>query len=118
VDASAVQNAVTAGFALAHDEFVRAALVLSALLFVLGAVGVFLRRNVITVLMCVELMLNAVNLAFVAFSRAHGVLDGQVLVFFVFTVAAAEAAVGLAIVIALQRHRESLDVDSFDLLKG
>ena len=115
---TAVNEAILGGVGVAHGEFVRVALIVSALLFVLGAIGVFLRRNVITVLMCVELMLNAVNLAFVAFSRAHGVLDGQILVFFVFTVAAAEAAVGLAIVIALQRHRESLDVDSFNLLKG
>ena len=98
-------------------EVIRHALVLSALLFAVGAVGVFLRRNLITIFMCVELMLNAVNLAFVAFSRAHGVFDGQVLVFFVMTVAAAEAAVGLAIVIALHRHKDSLDVDAFSLLK-
>jgi NADH-quinone oxidoreductase subunit K len=97
--------------------FLSHALLLSLLLFAIGAVGVFLRRNVITIFMCVELMLNAVNLAFVAFSRAHGTLDGQVLVFFVMVVAAAEAAVGLAIVIALQRHKDTLDVDSFNLLK-
>jgi NADH-quinone oxidoreductase subunit K len=106
------------GFTAAHAGFVQVALAVSAFLFVLGAVGVFIRRNVITVMMCIELMLNAVNLAFVAFSRAHGTIDGQILVFFVFTVAAAEAAVGLAIVIALQRNREDLDVDSFNLLKG
>ncbi|HET7294221.1 MAG TPA: NADH-quinone oxidoreductase subunit NuoK [Vicinamibacteria bacterium] len=93
------------------------ALFLSALLFCLGVVGVFLRRNVITVFMCIELMLNAVNLAFVAFSRALGSLDGQVLVFFVMTVAAAEAAVGLAIVIALQRHKDTLDLDAFNVMK-
>jgi NADH-quinone oxidoreductase subunit K len=93
------------------------ALVLSAILFVIGAFGVFLRRNVITVFMCVELMLNAVNLSFVAFSRSLGTLDGQILVFFVMTVAAAEAAVGLAIIMALQRHKETLDVDSFNLMK-
>jgi NADH-quinone oxidoreductase subunit K len=98
-------------------NIVQHALLLSALLFGLGALGVFLRRNVITVLMCVELMLNAVNLAFVAFSRAVGNLDGQVLVFFVLTVAAAEAAVGLAIVIAIHRHRDTLDIDSFNLMK-
>jgi NADH-quinone oxidoreductase subunit K len=97
--------------------FLSHALLLSLLLFAIGAVGVFLRRNVITIFMCVELMLNAVNLAFVAFSRAHGTLDGQVLVFFVMVVAAAEAAVGLAIVIAIQRHKDTLDVDSFSLLK-
>jgi len=93
------------------------ALLLSLALFGLGALGVFLRRNVITLFMCIELMLNAVNLAFIAFSRAWGTLDGQVLVFFVMTVAAAEAAVGLAIVIALQRHRDTMDVDAFDLMK-
>ena len=93
------------------------ALLLSLALFALGVLGVFLRRNVITIFMCIELMLNAVNLAFIAASRALGTLDGQVLVFFVMTVAAAEAAVGLAIVIALQRHTDTLDVDSFDLMK-
>jgi NADH-quinone oxidoreductase subunit K len=93
------------------------ALYLSLALFVVGAVGVFLRRNLITVFMCVELMLNAVNLSFVAFSRAHGTLDAQVLVFFVLTVAAAEAAVGLAIIIALQRHKDTLDVDAFRLMR-
>jgi NADH-quinone oxidoreductase subunit K len=93
------------------------ALLLSLALFALGVLGVFLRRNVITIFMCIELMLNAVNLAFIAVSRALGTLDGQVLVFFVMTVAAAEAAVGLAIVIALQRHGDTLDVDSFDLMK-
>ena len=93
------------------------ALILSLLLFAIGAWGVFLRRNVITVFMCVELMLNAVNLAFVTFSRALGAFDGQILVFFVMTVAAAEAAVGLAIVIAMQRHKDSLDLDAFNILK-
>ena len=93
------------------------ALLLSVALFAIGVVGVFLRRNVITVFMCIELMLNAVNLAFVAFSRWRGTLDGQVLVFFVLTVAAAEAAVGLAIIIAAQRNRDTLDLDSFNLLK-
>jgi NADH-quinone oxidoreductase subunit K len=93
------------------------ALLLSLALFALGVAGVFLRRNVITILMSIELMLNAANLAFIALSRSLGTLDGQVLVFFVLTVAAAEAAVGLAIVIAVQRHRDTLDVDSFDLLK-
>jgi NADH-quinone oxidoreductase subunit K len=94
------------------------AVLLSVALFTVGAVGVFLRRNVITVFMCIELMLNAANLAFVAFSRSWGALDGQVLVFFVMTVAAAEAAVGLAIVLALHRHRDTLDVDAFNLMKG
>jgi len=93
------------------------ALLLSLGLFAIGAFGVFLRRNVITVFMCIELMLNAVNLAFVAFSRSLGTLDGQVLVFFVMTVAAAEAAVGLAIVIALHRKKDTLDVDAFNIMK-
>ena len=98
-------------------DLVQPALVLSLVLFVVGALGVFLRRNIITVFMCVELMLNAVNLSFVAFSRALGTLDAQVLVFFVLTVAAAEAAVGLAIIIALHRHKDTLDVDAFSVLK-
>jgi NADH-quinone oxidoreductase subunit K len=93
------------------------ALLLSVALFGIGVLGVFLRRNMITVFMSIELMLNAANLAFVAFSRAWGTLDGQVLVFFVMTVAAAEAAVGLAIIIALQRTKDSLDIDSFNLMK-
>ena len=92
-------------------------LLLSAGLFSMGVLGIFLRRNLITLFMCVELMLNAANLAFVAFSRYHATLYGQGIVFFVMTVAAAEAAVGLAIVIALQRHRDTLDVDDFHLLK-
>jgi NADH-quinone oxidoreductase subunit K len=94
------------------------AVLLSLVLFVIGAVGVFLRRNVLAVLMSIELMLNAANLAFVAFSRAWGSLEGQVFVFFVLTVAAAEAAVGLAIVIALHRHRDTLDLDAFSEMKG
>jgi len=93
------------------------ALLLSAALFAVGALGVFLRRNLITVFMCIELMLNAANLAFVAFSRAPGTFHGQVLVFFVMTVAAAEAAVGLAIILALQRHRDSVDADAFDAIE-
>jgi NADH-quinone oxidoreductase subunit K len=100
-----------------EPALIRHALVLSVLLFAIGVVGVFLRRNLITVFMCVELMLNAVNLSFIAFSRSLGTLDAQVLVFFVLTVAAAEAAVGLAIIIALHRHKETLDVDAFSLLR-
>ena len=100
-----------------RPDLVPPALILSLVLFALGTLGVFLRRNVITVFMCVELMLNAVNLAFIAFSRSLGTLDGQVLVFFVLTVAAAEAAVGLAIIIALQRGQDTLDLDAFNLLK-
>ena len=92
-------------------------LILSAVLFTIGAAGVFLRRNLITLLLSVEIMLNAVNLTFVAFGRQFGTVDGQIIVFFVMTVAAAEAAVGLAIVIALYRHRESLNPDAFVSLK-
>ena len=92
-------------------------LVLSGLLFAIGAAGVFLRRNLITLLMSIEIMLNAVNLTFVAFGRQFGTVDGQIIAFFVMTVAAAEAAVGLAIVIALFRHKESLNPDSFATLK-
>src|SRR5581483_9880801 len=92
-------------------------LVLSSILFAIGAAGVFVRRNLITILLSIEIMLNAVNLAFVAFGRALGAADGQIIVFFVMTVAAAEAAVGLAIVIALFRHRESLNPDTFTALK-
>jgi NADH-quinone oxidoreductase subunit K len=99
------------------QALIQPALVLSLLLFAIGALGVFLRRNVITIFMCVELMLNAVNLAFVAFSRQLGVMDGQVLVFFVLVVAAAEAAVGLAIVIALHRNKDTLNVDAFSMMK-
>jgi NADH-quinone oxidoreductase subunit K len=92
-------------------------LVLSALLFAIGTAGVFLRRNVITILLSIEIMLNAVNLTFVAAGRQFASVDGQVIVFFVMTVAAAEAAVGLAIVIALFRHRESLNPEAFTSLK-
>jgi NADH-quinone oxidoreductase subunit K len=90
---------------------------LSAVLFVIGTAGVFLRRNLITVLLSIEIMLNAVNLTFIAFGRALGSADGQIIVFFVITVAAAEAAVGLAVVIALFRHRESLNPDAFTALR-
>jgi NADH-quinone oxidoreductase subunit K len=92
-------------------------LVLSAILFAIGTLGVFLRRNVITILLSIEIMLNAVNLTFVAAGRQFAAVDGQVIVFFVMTVAAAEAAVGLAIVIALFRHRESLNPEAFTSLK-
>ena len=92
-------------------------LVLSAVLFGLGVVAFVFKRNIITLLMGIELMLNAVNLAFVAFARARGQLDGLVFVFFVIVVAAAEAAVGLGIVIALARNRESLNVERVNLLK-
>ena len=92
-------------------------LFLSAILFSIGTAGVFLRRNLITLLLSVEIMLNAVNLAFVAFGRQFGTVDGQIIVFFVMTVAAAEAAVGLAIVIAMFRHKEVLTPDAFTSLK-
>ena len=92
-------------------------LVVAAILFSIGTAGVFVRRNLITILLSVELMLNASNLAFVAVDRFLGTVDGQILAFFVVTVAAAEAAVGLAIIIALFRHRESLSPDSFTSLK-
>ena len=92
-------------------------LILSAVLFSIGTAGVFLRRNLITILLSIEIMLNAVNLSFVAFGRVLGSADGQIIVFFVMTVAAAEAAVGLGIVIALFRHRQSLNPDMFRLLK-
>ena len=92
-------------------------LVLSGVLFAIGTAGVFLRRNIITILLSVEVMLNAVNLSFVAVDRFRGGVDGQIIVFFVMTVAAAEAAVGLAIVIALFRHKETLSPDAFTSLK-
>jgi len=94
-----------------------ACLILSAILFGLGIVAFVFKRNVITVFMSIEVMLNAVNLAFVAFSRALGQMDGQVFVFFVIVVAAAEAAVGLAIIILIARNRQSLNVERVDLLK-
>ncbi|MDA1306740.1 MAG: NADH-quinone oxidoreductase subunit NuoK [Acidobacteria bacterium] len=92
-------------------------LALSAVLFSIGTAGVFLRRNLITILLSVEVMLNAVNLTFVAVDRFLGTVDGQIIAFFVITVAAAEAAVGLAIVIALFRHRQTLTPDAFTTLK-
>jgi NADH-quinone oxidoreductase subunit K len=92
-------------------------LVLSAILFSIGTAGVFVRRNLITILLSIEIMLNAVNLSFVAFGRVLGAVDGQIIVFFVMTVAAAEAAVGLAIVICLFRLRESLNPESFVSLR-
>ncbi len=92
-------------------------LALSAVLFSLGVAGVQIQRNAIVVFMCVELMLNAVNLSFVALSQLHGV-SGQIMVFFVMTVAAAEAAVGLAIILAIFRHTQSVDLTQINLLKG
>jgi NADH-quinone oxidoreductase subunit K len=92
-------------------------LILSGILFSIGTAGVFLRRNLITILLSVEIMLNAVNVTFVAVGRYHGIVDGQIITFFVMTVAAAEAAVGLALVISLFRHRETLSPDAFTMLK-
>ncbi len=92
-------------------------LALSAILFGLGVVGFIFKRNIIAIFMAIELMLNAVNLAFVAFSRAFGQLDGLVFVFFVIVVAAAEAAVGLAIIITIAHNRQSLNIERVDLLK-
>jgi NADH-quinone oxidoreductase subunit K len=92
-------------------------LLLSALLFAIGAVGVLVRRNAIVVFMCIELMLNAVNLTLVTFARINGGLDGQVMAFFVMVVAAAEVVVGLAIIMAIFRARRSASVDDTNLLK-
>ena len=94
------------------------ALLLSAILFVIGAVGVVVRRNLIVIMMSIELMLNAVNLAFITFARVHGGVEGQVIAFLVIVLAAAEAALGLAILVALRRGADSVDVDNFQLLKG
>ena len=92
-------------------------LIVSAILFAIGTIGVLTRKNAIVIFMCIELMLNAVNLTFVAFSRYLGNLDGQIFVFFVMTVAAAEAAVGLALIISFYNNKESIDVDDVNLMK-
>jgi NADH-quinone oxidoreductase subunit K len=92
-------------------------LILSMLLFVVGAVGFITKRNIISVFLCLELMLNAVNLSFIAFSKHLNQVHGQIIVFFVMVVAAAEAAVGLAITIVLYRNRKTLNVDDADLMK-
>ena len=92
-------------------------LVLSAIIFAIGVSGVIIRRNIIVILMSIELMLNAVNLTFIAFSRSIGTMDGQVIVFFVMTVAAAEAVVGLGIIISVFRHRQTLDPQEMQLLR-
>ncbi len=93
-------------------------LALSALIFAIGVMGVIIRRNLIIIMMSIELMLNAVNLAFVALARSHGSMDGQTIVVFVMAVAAAEAVVGLAIVITVFRQRQTLDPQEMQLLKG
>jgi NADH-quinone oxidoreductase subunit K len=90
---------------------------LSGLLFTIGVVGVLIRRNPLVIFMCIELMLNAANLAFVAFGRAHGQVEGQVIVFFVMTVAAAEVAVGLAIIVTIFRARYRINVDDLSLMR-
>ena len=90
---------------------------LSAILFCIGVAGVLLRRNIIIIFMSIELMLNAVNLAFVALSRAWGNVDGQAIVFFVMTVAAAEAAVGLGIILTIFRNRETVNADEINLMR-
>jgi NADH-quinone oxidoreductase subunit K len=92
-------------------------LILSAILFSIGTIGVLTKRNAIVIFMCVEMMLNAVNLTFIALSRHLGNIDGQIFVFFVMTVAAAEAAVGLALMIAFYKNRESIDVEDVNLMK-
>ena len=92
-------------------------IVLASVLFTIGAVGVLIRRNAIVLFMCIELMLNAVNLTFVALAQLHGA-SGYVMVFFVMTVAAAEAAVGLAIIIGIFRHKQSVDLRNINLLRG
>ena len=91
-------------------------LILSAILFTIGMIGVLTRKNGITIFMSIELMVNAVNLTFIAYARQHGSLHGLIFVFFIMAIAAAEAAVGLAIFIALFRHRETIDVDEANLM--
>ena len=98
-------------------EHITGYLIVSAILFSIGTIGVLTRKNAIVIFMCIEMMLNAVNLTFVAFSKHLGNLDGQVFVFFVMTVAAAEAAVGLALMIAFFNNKESIDVDDISMLK-
>src|SRR5512145_2159696 len=93
-------------------------LVLSAILFTIGALGVLIRRNPIVIFMSIELMLNSANLAFVAFARAYQELNGQVFVFFVMTVAAAEVAVGLGLIVSIFRSKHSIDIDQMSSLKG
>jgi len=92
-------------------------LILSAILFSIGTLGVLIRRNAIVIFMCIELMLNAVNLTFIAMSKYLGNIDGQIFVFFVMTVAAAEAAVGLALMISFYNNRESIEVEDLNVMK-
>jgi NADH-quinone oxidoreductase subunit K len=97
---------------------IEAYVMLSAVLFILGVMGVLLRRNAILVFMSVELMLNAANLALVAFARQWGNMDGQLFVFFVITVAAAEVAVGLALIVAIFRSKQSINIDELRQMEG
>jgi len=92
-------------------------LILSGILFTIGVIGVLIRRNAIVIFMCIELMLNAVNLSFITFSRQLDSMDGQIFVFFIMTVAAAEAVVGLAIIVALFKNKATVDVDEVNLMK-
>ena len=92
-------------------------LIVSGIMFSIGTIGVLTRRNAIVIFMCIELMLNAVNLTFIAFSRYLRNIDGQIFVFFIMTVAAAEAAVGLALMIAFYKNRESIDVEDINMMK-
>ena len=101
-----------------HPVPVAAYQLVAALLFTVGVIGVLVRRSALVIFMSIELMLNAVNLSFVAFSRQNGQMDGQIFVFFVMSVAAAEVAVGLAILVAIFRNRETASVDEVHLLKG
>ncbi len=93
-------------------------LILSAIIFSLGIIGVLLRKNTIVILMCIELMLNAVNITFVAFSKYLGLIEGQIMVFFVMTIAAAEAAVGLAIAVSIFKKFREINIRFFEHLKG
>lgn len=93
-------------------------LVLSAVLFVLGIFGVLLRRNALVIFMSLELMFNAANLVFVTFARMYGAIEGQIVVFFVMTVAAAEVAIGLALMVGIFRTKHSIDMDQLNILKG
>ncbi len=93
-------------------------LLLSAIVFVIGVAGVLIRRNALVIFMCIELMLNAVNLTFIAFAQKWDAVDGQIFVFFIMTVAAAEVAIGLAIIISIFRLRSTVHVDEINLLRG
>jgi NADH-quinone oxidoreductase subunit K len=106
--------------ALSYPDHITATyyLILAAALFTIGAVGLLIRKNTLVMFMCIELMLNAANLSFVAYARALDDISGQVIVFFTLVVAAAEVAVGLAIIIAIFRRRQSVSADDVDLLKG